>query len=106
MSELVRYRVANGPDVVVEVDDDQAALLPAGRRPGEVAGEAAKTFEEAIAAIGPATEQIRVQLWKLAPQELSIEVGIKLTVEAGAIIAKAGGEANFKATLKWIQPRE
>jgi hypothetical protein len=101
VSELIEFRLEGGGAVVVEMDEEQAGLVPAGRRPGEIAREAAQTFEEAIASIRPAAQVIAQELRSLKPDELGIEIGIKLTAEAGAIIAKAGGEANFKVTLKW-----
>jgi hypothetical protein len=35
------------------------------------------------------------------PSELAVEFGIKLSVEAGVIIAKTAVEGNCKITLKW-----
>jgi hypothetical protein len=106
MSELVEFRIQGGAAVVVEMEEEQAGLVPAGRRAGEIAREAAQTFEEAIASILPAAEIVTRELRKLTPDELGVELGIKLTAEAGAVIAKAGGEANFKVTLKWSDLRK
>jgi hypothetical protein len=106
MSELVEFRLQDGASVVVEMEEEQAGLVPAGRRAGEIAREAAQTFEDAIASILPAAEIVTRELRKLTPDELGVELGIKLTAEAGAVIAKAGGEANFKVTLKWSELRK
>jgi len=38
---------------------------------------------------------------KLKPSSFELAFGIKLTAETGALIAKAGGEANFNVKLTW-----
>jgi hypothetical protein len=106
MSELVEFRLPDGSSVVVEMEEEQAGLVPAGRQAGEIAREAAQTFEEALASILPATKIVTDELRKLSPNELGVELGIKLTAEAGAVIAKAGGEATFKVTLRWTELRK
>jgi hypothetical protein len=35
------------------------------------------------------------------PDTVKIEFGVKLTAEAGVVIAKAATEANFKLSLEW-----
>jgi NTP-dependent ternary system trypsin peptidase co-occuring protein len=35
------------------------------------------------------------------PDEIAIEFGVKLSADVGAIIARTGGEANFKISLRW-----
>ncbi len=37
-----------------------------------------------------------------APKEVSIEMGVKFSAEAGIVISKASTEANIKLQLKWI----
>jgi hypothetical protein len=35
------------------------------------------------------------------PDEVAVEFGVKMTVETGAVIAKASTDANFKINLTW-----
>lgn len=35
------------------------------------------------------------------PQEVQVELGLKLTAKTGFVIAESTGEAQFKVTLKW-----
>jgi hypothetical protein len=35
------------------------------------------------------------------PNEIKVEFELKLSTEAGAIVAASGIEANYKVTLKW-----
>jgi len=37
----------------------------------------------------------------VSPSEIGVEFGIKVSADAKAYIASAGGEANFKVTLIW-----
>ena len=111
VTRLVMYQLADGGTVVVEVDDDQAGPIQvgtipagpiqAGRRLGEVAKEVATTFEDALSGVTSAAQAVSRELRTLEPDELTIQIGLKMTAELGAIIAKAGGEANFSVTMKW-----
>ena len=35
------------------------------------------------------------------PQEVQVELGLKLTAKTGFVVAESTGEAQFKVTLKW-----
>lgn len=37
------------------------------------------------------------------PHEITVEFGIKLTAEAGAVITKTAGECHLNVTLLWRQ---
>jgi hypothetical protein len=53
--------------------------------------------------IKPAATAIISKLRELnqPPDTIGVEFGIKLSAGAGAILASAGAEANFKVTLTW-----
>ena len=102
MAYLTEFPMANGDTVVVEMDDDQlVGFVPAAVEPGTVAATATGSFESAVDRLMPAMRAISERMKQLAPQEVTIAVGIKLTAEAGVIVAKAAAEANFTVTLKW-----
>ena len=42
-----------------------------------------------------------IEALKIKPSQVEVNFGIKVTAESGAIIAKAGGEANFSVKLTW-----
>mgnify|MGYP006303911125 FL=1 len=52
------------------------------------------------------TETVREIKLSERPDEVAVEFGLKLDAEAGAYIAKAGGEAGFKVMLKWEREKE
>ncbi len=109
--ELAEFSFADGKGTfLVEVDKvsgsttERAALGDTD----EMVTRAKQTFEDAIDKITPvatrAIQRIRQGLTTPA-SEVEIKFGIKLSVEAGAIITSVGGEANFEVTFKWKQDK-
>jgi hypothetical protein len=90
-----------GGVLLVEVDDPQQA----GNRPVSrgIAEKARQSLEAAVAEVMPGINALIVPIQALAvkPDEFILELGVKFTVEAGAIIAKTAGEGNVKIGLKW-----
>jgi len=105
MKQLVEFTLQDGGSVLIEVEEPQAGGLTRAARPGEVAAKAKHSLEEALEHVKPAAAAVIAQLRSLhdAPDEVGVEFGIKLSAEAGAFIAAAGVEANYKVTLKWTK---
>lgn len=104
MRHLVEYMLEDGGSILVEVDEPETrGGITRAARPGELAVKATQTFESAIEKIKPTTEIIINKLRGLssAPDKLSVEFGLKMSAEAGALIAAASAEANYKITLTW-----
>ena len=104
MKRLIEFPLQEGGSILVEVDEPEpeGGVVKAAR-PGEVVARAKETLEEALDKIQPAAQSVITKLRGLhdAPNEIEVEFGIKLSAEAGAFIASAGVEANYKVTLKW-----
>jgi len=100
MKQLVEFESDAGP-VLVEVDLPESATEPVSRI-GEVV-KAGKRFEEALDQVRPAAQAVIAKLRDLTdePDEIAVEFAIKLGAKAGAIIAAADVEANYKVSLKW-----
>jgi Trypsin-co-occurring domain 1 len=105
MSRLVTFQLDAGGSFVAEVDDRIEAdkTMRGLRSPAELIQEPAKTFEAAIQHARRAAESLVDQFRSLSskPDEVSVEFGVKLSSETGAIIAKASADANFSITLTW-----
>ena len=104
MKRLIEYPLEGGGVILVEVD----GVEPTGSRvrggsPAEVAERARQTFEASLERIKPAAAAIIAKIRELSdkPEEIGVEFGIKLSAEAGVVIASTGVEANFKVTLLW-----
>jgi hypothetical protein len=102
MAYLVEIPVDGAQPVLVEVAEAGDGVVRAAR-PGEVVATAAESFQAALARFRPMASAMVKQFRELSerPQEISVEFGLKLTAEAGMVIAQTGGEANFKVSLVW-----
>lgn len=109
MKHLTEFYLESGGFVLIEVDEPviQGRAVQVAR-PGDIAQRASETLEAAIEKIKPATESVIHQLrnLNLKPDEITIEFGIKMSVEAGAFIASTSGEANFQISMKWAKEKE
>jgi hypothetical protein len=74
-----------------------------GGRATEAVIEAGTSLEQVLSGLGPAVKGIVAELRSAAdwPDEVEIAFGVKLSADAGVIIARAGGEANFTISMKW-----
>lgn len=104
MKRLIEFQLEDGGSIVVESHETIATvgMVRAGR-PADVVTKAGQTFEAALEKIKPAATAIITKLRSLGepPNEVEVEFGVKMNAEAGAFIASAGAEANYKVTLKW-----
>jgi hypothetical protein len=102
MSALMRFETAEGAEVVVEVDrvPPGAKLVARG---GNRLAEAGETFDGALQGIRSAADAaLRVfRDGALRPDGVELEFGVKLTGEAGAVIAKTSMEGHITVKLSW-----
>ncbi|MET9180763.1 CU044_2847 family protein [Kitasatospora aureofaciens] len=104
MAPLVRIPLEGGGFVLVEAPGAAAGPVKAGRvsdaihdLPGSLQGASEPITEGARAALD--------QLRKVGPDGITVEFGIDLAVEAGAVITKSGANAHLKVTLVWERNR-
>lgn len=102
MATVVEMPLEDGGTILVEIADDDQRLQRVGRV-GKVVRDSAETLEEALRRVKPVAAAVLGQLQDLAtpPDTVKLEFGVKLTAEAGVVIAKAATEANFKLSLEW-----
>ncbi|HEV3094702.1 MAG TPA: CU044_2847 family protein [Solirubrobacteraceae bacterium] len=112
MSRLVEVPLASGGSITVEVDDADGARTMRGGggddRGAELVTRGGQTLEQSLGAIAPALHEVLDKLRSVSPELAGIEVelGLKLTGEAGMVVAKAGAEANFRVLVRWQRPQE
>lgn len=101
--EFVRYTLDDGSHVVFESAESDLVALHGGE-PGVVDGGQLHTRLEAVAA---AAEQVARSLRsRLAPEEIALEFGLKVSGEVNWwFFAKNQAEGTIKVTLKW-NPKE
>jgi hypothetical protein len=90
--------------ILVEIEE--AAPAQGVERVGRgerVLTQASQTFEEALDKIGPLASSVasRMQQITTSMEEVQVEFALKMSAEAGVVLAAGGVEANFKVALKW-----
>ncbi len=83
--------------------DDAAGVGPerVSREGSTVVAKLDEPLDQALATARPAAQSIIDTFRALSPDELSIEFGLRIDAQAGAVFAKAGIGAHFNITVKW-----
>lgn len=103
--ELAEFKLEDGSVILVETISTKRGnrneLLSTN---GEPVKRAVTTFKETIDSMKGVAETAINSIKEIVnpPKEVTLELGIKLSGETGAIIAKASAEGNIKVTFKWI----
>ena len=109
MKRLIEFPLEDGSTILVEVErpEPEGDIVQAAS-PDEVVAKAVHTFETALEKVKPAASAIIAKLRDLSdpPDEIGVEFGLKLSAEAGAFVASAGAEANYKVTLNWKREKK
>ncbi|MER5637209.1 CU044_2847 family protein [Kitasatospora sp. NPDC002227] len=107
--EYAEFLTAEGAVVRVEGAGavEYGGMQPVGRR-GAGVERAAESFEGALEGARAAAESALAVFrgGALAPDEVEIEFGVKLTAEAGALIARTAADAHLTVRLTWAPHRE
>ncbi|MFJ3302116.1 CU044_2847 family protein [Streptomyces sp. NPDC086549] len=103
MGRLVEFKTEDGGVVVVVETADPTTgsrLVSRGEGP---AAQTARTFEGALDGVRAAAQSaLRVfRDGALRPDSVELEFGVKLTAEAGAVIAKGAAEGQLVVRLSW-----
>jgi Trypsin-co-occurring domain 1 len=101
MATYVDFPLEGGEKVRVEVSGDEGRVTRGD--PKDVIEPASVAFDVALAKLKPICAAIVKQARELVetPEEFSVELGIKLSAEAGVVIAKTAAEANLKINIRW-----
>jgi hypothetical protein len=70
-------------------------------RHGTAVAKLDESLDDALASARPAAEAVINAFKELTPDEVSVEFGLSIDAEAGAVFAKAGIGAHFTINLKW-----
>jgi alkanesulfonate monooxygenase SsuD/methylene tetrahydromethanopterin reductase-like flavin-dependent oxidoreductase (luciferase family) len=103
---LIAVPLPGGGSVLVEAADSRRGTVPAGR-PAEAIQTLNESLDDAMARIRLMAELMSERLRELhvPPEEITVEFGVKVSAEAGLVVARTAGEASFGITLRW-QGRE
>ncbi|GGL10872.1 hypothetical protein Sme01_15660 [Sphaerisporangium melleum] len=101
MSELMRMPLADGGQVVVEVSENEPGVHRVSRGGNGRIEAAVDSLQVALQPIREAAEAALETFRKSGPDEVEIELGVKLNAEAGAVIAKSSVEGHLTVKLTW-----
>lgn len=101
MVSVFEYQCEDGDTIYVETDDLVSNYEANPASSEGLTKRASETFENALSVIRPAALAIRKSLSTIGPSEMTVEFGIKMSAEVGALIAKSNAESNFKVSVKW-----
>ncbi|MFJ8081302.1 CU044_2847 family protein [Streptomyces sp. NPDC096205] len=98
---LTRIPLEGGGSVLVEQPGlPDGGPVKAGRL-GDAVRELPTTLEDSLEPVTQAARAALTQLRKASPDEITIEFGVDLAFEAGAVIAKSQAGCNLKVTVAW-----
>jgi hypothetical protein len=100
MTELVRFDTSDGGVAVVEVSEDLYGRQRVSRKDGTVI-DAGRQLEDVLATANPVIHALVTALHGFGADEREIEFGLKLTAEAGVVVAKTAVEGHFTIKLGW-----
>ena len=102
MAEFVRYTLADGTQVWFETAEADLVALHGGEPDVTDGGRLRERLRGVAAAAEEVAQSLRQQL---APNELALEFGLKLSGEVNWwFFAKQQAEGTIKVTLKWTRP--
>jgi len=104
MKHLVEFPLEGSEEVIfVEVEEDEEGSIAEASSLGEKIERASQTLEDSLQKIKPAAEAVIKKLKGLSdpPDEVSVAFGLKLSADAGVILATSSIEANYTVTVLW-----
>lgn len=100
MTHLARIPLGGGGSLLVEAPASQTGPVKAGRV-SDAIQELPATLQEALRPITEAAHATLDQLRKASPDAITVEFGVDLAVEAGAVITKSSANCHLKVTMMW-----
>jgi hypothetical protein len=93
-AQIVTYRVDDETTVDIEIEP-VGDYVPAGV--GDMVGRIRSAAEPAVKAARAVLDEVR----ELAPDDVQLTFGIKVSGTANWLLARASTEGNFEVTLSW-----
>ncbi|MFJ1666292.1 CU044_2847 family protein [Streptomyces bottropensis] len=100
MAPLTRIALDDGGYLLVEQSAMGDGPVKAGRV-GDAVRELPGTLQGALEPVTEAARATLDQLRKARPDEITVEFGVDLAMEAGAVITKSQASCHLKVTMAW-----
>lgn len=100
MTPLTRIPLEGGGCVLVEGAAGVEGPVKAGRV-ADAIREVPETLQDALEPVTRAAQAALDQLRKARPDTITVEFGVDLAVEAGAVITKSRANCHLQVTVAW-----
>lgn len=106
MTKFVEVPVSADGSVTVEVEDvGGGRTMRGGGNGARLVEQSTHTLQESLHGVSDALQDIVGELRHASEvKRIEVELGLRLTGEAGFVVAKCGGEANFRVQVRWEPP--
>ncbi|MFG2986400.1 CU044_2847 family protein [Streptomyces sp. NPDC048258] len=103
----LRVPFENGETMVVELPEGQDSGVIRASRGEALVESSAETFEAGLGRVRRVAEAMLHRLTDLprSPDHIRATFGIRITAEAGLVVAKGSGDAHFELELEWTRPQ-
>lgn len=103
MAEIIQTTGSPEDNIILFEISPQGTLRGNGFKPAELATKSAQALSQAMGTIYALASRTTEMVNRLPakPAEFELEFGIKIDAEAGAVVAKAGGEGNLRIKMVW-----
>ncbi len=92
--------IAGDVPLVAEVDDPADRLTRVSMT-ADGLYRAAQTFEQAMGRMKAIAAMVAASVRELSPDETELELGFKLSAEAGVVLTKLSGDGHITLKLTW-----
>ncbi|WP_374975785.1 CU044_2847 family protein [Microbacterium trichothecenolyticum] len=108
VANLVEFPLSDGGSVVIVSGgpgsgQDPPGPVLRGRVSEAVVTQASESFETVVQRVQPAATAVldAARSGPHPPSEVTVEFGIEMSADLGAVIASTAVQANFKVTITW-----
>lgn len=108
MSKFVEVPVSADGSVTIEVEDaDGGRVMRGGGSGSQLVEQSTHTLQESLHGLSDALQDIVAELRNASEvTRIEVELGLRLMGEAGFVVTKFGGEANFRVMVRWEPPEK
>ncbi|MGW6734820.1 CU044_2847 family protein [Streptomyces sp. NPDC055013] len=103
LAALTRIPLEGGGRILIEAPASLEGPVKAGRI-GDAIQDVPRTLQEALEPVTEAARAALDQLRKARPDEITVEFGVDLAFEAGAVITKSQAACHLRVTVSWKSP--
>ncbi|PZT71000.1 hypothetical protein DN402_00750 [Streptomyces sp. SW4] len=102
MAELLRFEMEDGGSVVAQVDHLGGGVVEATSA-ADLVARATGSFESALEGVrrAAAVTLSRMSALPQRPDEVTVEFGIQLDAEVGAVLARTGAQGHLQVQVTW-----